>query len=173
MHRIISGYGGLAVLDIRAASGQAIAFESRSAEMGKPSHRHASRVAGVSQEGSLPGHPPRHHRGATRARGPPARMLSHCVPLSSPAMRHPATLPAGRAWAQSKQNPGAVVCRAGWERWPSLCQDLCGRDARAPGWAFSLEVVASWEVHRTLRLFVVGLQQRTADSSSNDPSGTA
>ena len=31
----------------------------------------------------------------TRERGRPARMLSRCVPLSLPAMRHPATLPAG------------------------------------------------------------------------------
>ena len=53
LHRIISEYGGLADLDIRAASGQAIAFESRSGEKEEPSHRHAaSRVAGASQEGA-------------------------------------------------------------------------------------------------------------------------
>ena len=72
--------------------------------------------------------------GAPRERGRPARMLSRCVPLSFPAMRHPATLPAGTAWARPKQSPGAVAGRAGWRRWPRLCQDLCGRDARAPGW---------------------------------------
>ena len=44
--------------------------------------------------------------GATRERGRPARMLSRCVPLSFPAMRHPATLPAGTAWARPKQGPG-------------------------------------------------------------------
>ena len=42
--------------------------------------------------------------GATRERGRPARMLSRCVPLSFPAMRHPATLPAGTAWARPKHN---------------------------------------------------------------------
>ena len=50
--------------------------------------------------------------GATRERGRPARMLSRCVPLSFPAMRHPATLPAGTARARPKQIPGAVAGRA-------------------------------------------------------------
>ena len=111
--------------------------------------------------------------GATRERGRPARMLSRCVPLSFPAMRHPATLPAGTAWARPKQGPGAVAGRAGWRRWPRLCQDLCGRDARAPGWASSHDVVAAKQVHRSLCLFVVRLQQRSAVSSSNDLPGRA
>ena len=34
----------------------------------------------------------------------------------------------------------------GWRRWPRLFQDVCGRDARAPGWASSREVVAAKEV---------------------------
>ena len=51
--------------------------------------------------------------GATRERGRPARMLSRCVPLSFPAMRHPATLPAGTARARPKQIPGAVAGRVG------------------------------------------------------------
>ena len=97
-------------------------------------------------------------RRRTRERGRPARMLFRCVPLSFPAMRHPATLPAGTAWARSKQGPGAVAGRAGWRRWPRLCQELCGRDARAPGWASSHDVVAAKEVHRSLCLFVVRLQ---------------
>ena len=72
-------------------------------------------------------------RTPTRERGRPARMHSRCVPLSFPAMRHPATLPAGTAGARPKQSPGAVAGRPGWRRWPRLCQDLCGRDARVPG----------------------------------------
>ena len=71
--------------------------------------------------------------GAPRERGRPARMLSRCVPLSFPAMRHPATLPAGTAWARPKQSPGVFAGRSGSRRWARLCQDLCGRDARAPG----------------------------------------
>ena len=71
--------------------------------------------------------------GATRERGRLARMHSRCVPLSFPAMGHPASLPAETAWARPKRSPGAVAGRAGWRRRPRLCQDLCGRDARAPG----------------------------------------
>ena len=86
------------------------------------------------------GTPPRAARviggGATRERGRPARMHCRCGPLSFPAMRHPAILSAGTAWAGPKQSPGAVdTGRPGWSRLPRLCQDLCGRDARAPGWA--------------------------------------
>ena len=99
MHRIFPGDGWLVVLDIRVASGQAFAFESRFAEMGEPSHRHASRVTGVSPKGAVrlsekspARHPPTAPSGRpTRERGRPARMLSRCVPLSFPAMRHRAT----------------------------------------------------------------------------------
>ncbi len=45
-------------------------------------------------------------RRPTRERGRPARMPSRCVPLSFPAMRHPATLPAGTPWARATQRPG-------------------------------------------------------------------
>ena len=107
-------------------------------------------------------------RGATRERGRPARMLSRCVPLSFPAMRLPATLPAGTAWARPKQSPGPVAGRPGWRRWPRLCQDLCGRDARAPGGASSHDVVAAKEVHRSSCLFVVRPRQQSSVSSSND-----
>ena len=83
--------------------------------------------------------------GATRERGRPARMHFRCVPLSFLAMRHPATLPAGTAWAGPKQSPGAVAGRPGWRRWPRLCQDFCGRDARAPGWASFHDVATTSE----------------------------
>ena len=72
----------------------------------------------------------------TRERGRLARMHSRHVPLSFPAMGHPTTLPAGTAWARPKQSPGAVAGRPGRRSWPRLCQNVCGRDARAPGWAF-------------------------------------
>ena len=146
MHRIFSGDGGLVVLDLRVASGQAFAFEGRFSEMDESSHRHAGRVKGASATAPS-GHP-------TRERGRLARMHSRCVPLSFPAMRHPATLPAGTAWARPEQSPGAVAGRPGWRRWPRMCQDLCGRDARAPGWASSHDVVAAKEVHRSSCPFV-------------------
>ena len=64
-------------------------------------------------------------------------ILSLGLPLSFPAMRQPATLPAGTAWARPKQSPGVFAGRSGSRRWVRLYQDLCGRDARAPGWASS------------------------------------
>ena len=76
-----------------------------------------------------------------RERGRLARMLSLGLPLSFPAMRHPATLPAGTAWARPKQSHGAVAVRSGSRRWVRLYQDLCGRDARAPGGPFSHDAV--------------------------------
>jgi len=79
--------------------------------------------------------------GATRERGRPARMHRRCVALSFSAMRQPATLPAGPTWARPRQSPGAVAGRPGWRNWPRLGRDLCGRDARAPGWASSRDVV--------------------------------
>ena len=61
-----------------------------------------------------PDTPPLHHRDdTTRERGRPARMLSLRLPLSFPAMRHPATLPAETAWARPKQSHGAVAVRLG------------------------------------------------------------
>ena len=106
--------------------------------------------------------------GPTRERGRPARMRSRSVPPSFPAMRHPATPQAGTAWARPKQSPGAVAGRDGWRRWPRLREDVCGRDARAPGWASSPDAVAAKEVHRSVCLFLVPLQQPSAVSSSND-----
>jgi len=44
--------------------------------------------------------------GPTRERGRPARMHTRRVPLSFPAIRRPATLPAGTAWARPKQRLG-------------------------------------------------------------------
>ena len=49
--------------------------------------------------------------GPTRERGRPARMLFRCVPLSFPAMRRPATLPAVTPWAGPEQSPGAIAGR--------------------------------------------------------------
>ena len=68
-----------------------------------------------------------------RERGRPARMLSLRLPLSFPAILQPTALPAGTAWARPKQRQGAAAGRSGWRRWPKLREDLCGRDARAPG----------------------------------------
>ena len=93
-------------------------------------HRHGL------QPGKPPGAPSRSRRDRrrpTRERGRPARMHSRCVPLSFPAMPHPVTLPVETAWTRPKQCPGAVAGLPGRRRWPWLCQDLCGRDARAPG----------------------------------------
>ena len=93
-----------------------------------------------------------------RERGRPARILSLGLPLSFPAMRHPATLSAGTAWARPKQSPGAVAGRPGSRRWARFCQccaggtpalpGVCGRDARAPGWASSHDVVISRSRYR-------------------------
>ena len=83
-----------------------------------------------------------------RERGRPARILSLCLALSFPAMRQQATLPAGTPWAQPKQSHGAAAGRPGWRRWARLCQDLCGRDARAPGWASSHDIVTPREHDR-------------------------
>ena len=89
-----------------------------------------------------------------RERGRPARILSLCLPLGFPAMLQPTTLPAGTAWARPKQSLGALAGRPGSRRWPRLCQDLCGRDARAPGWALFHDIVEPKEVYPSSCLFV-------------------
>ena len=72
--------------------------------------------------------------------------------LSFPATLQPATLPAGTAWARPKQSPGAVAGRSGSRRWARLCQDLCGRDARAPGGASSHDIVTPRaQIRRSIR----------------------
>ena len=71
--------------------------------------------------------------GATRERGRPARMHSRCVPLSFPAMPHPATLPAGTARARPKQSPGAVAGLAGCRSWVRPCQCCAGGTPAFPG----------------------------------------
>ena len=101
--------------------------------------------------------PPHRRDDTPRERGRPARMLSLRLPLSFPAMWRPAVLPAGTAWARPKQNPGAAAGRTGWRRWQRLCQDLCGRDARAPGGPSSRDTVTPKEVHRSSCSFVVRL----------------
>ena len=91
---------------------------------------------------SSAGWPPLHYRkDTTRERGRPARVLTLCLPLGFPAMRQSATLLAGTAWVLPKQSPGVVVAQYGSKRCARLCQELCGRDARAPGWASSHDVV--------------------------------
>ena len=74
-------------------------------------------------------------------RGRPARILSLRLALSFPAMRQPVALPEGTAWARPKQNHGSVAGRSGSRRWARLREDLCGRDARAPGGASSHDLV--------------------------------
>ncbi len=100
---------------------------------------------------------------ATRQRGRPARMHCRCGSLRFPAMGQPATLPAGTAWARPKQSPGAFAGPSRSRRWPRLCQNLCGRDARAPGWASSRDVIAAKEVHRSSCLSVELGEQAASD----------
>ncbi len=149
MHRIFSGDGWLEVLGIRVASGKAFAFEPGFAEMDEPSHRHASRVTGVSQRapvGSQRSRPPDTPR-CTIGTAPPgsAGVSPACCPLGcrSVSLRcgSPPLLPVEIAWARPKQSHGAVAGRSGSRRWVRLCQDLCGRDARAPGWSSSPDAV--------------------------------
>ena len=48
--------------------------------------------------------------------------------------------------------PGAVAGRSGSRRWARLCQDLCGRDARAPGGASSHDIVTPRaQIRRSIR----------------------
>ena len=74
-------------------------------------------------------------------RGRPARILPLWPPLRFGAMLQEATLSAVSALGKPKERHGAVAsgCKRG--RWPKLCQALCGRDARAPGWPSSHEIV--------------------------------
>ena len=108
MHRIFSGDGGLVVLDIRVASGQAFAFESRFAEMDEPSHRHASRVTGASPKGAV--------------------RLSE----KSPA-RHPPTAPSGRPPGSAGVPPACypVACRSVSLRCGT--RPPCRRERHGPG----------------------------------------
>ena len=89
-----------------------------------------------------------------RERGRPARMLSLRLPLSFPAMLQPTALPAGTAWARPTQSLGALAGRPGWRRWPRLREELCGRDARAPGGALFHDIVEPKEVYPSSCLFV-------------------
>ena len=82
-----------------------------------------------------------------RERGRPARMLSLGLPLSFPAMRQPVALPEGTAWARPKQNHGSVAGRSGSRRWARLREDLCGRDARAPGGLHPMAWLKRTEIH--------------------------
>ena len=96
----------------------------------------------------------------TIGRTPPGARASrpHTVPWVAAqfprdaAAGHPA---GGNRMARPKQSPGAVAGRSGWRRWARLCQDLCGRDARAPGGASSRDIVAPRKVRPSLCPFVV------------------
>ena len=98
--------------------------------------------------------------GALRERGRPARMHSRCVPLSFPAMRQPATLPAGTAWARPKQNRGAVASRAGSRRRVRLCQCCAGGTPALPGGPSSRDIVAAKQVRRSSCPFTVRENKR-------------
>ena len=112
------------------------------------------------------GYPPPQGR-HPRERGRPARMLSLRLPLSFPAMLQPTALPAGTAWARPKRGRAPLPVDSGGGD-GKLREDLCGRDARAPGWASSHDRVtptgqkcqAFWrqlslkEVHQSWCLFV-------------------
>ena len=75
-------------------------------------------------------------KGSPRERGRPARILMPLWRLLSvSATWQAATRSAGTATARPKKTHGAVPGRSKWRRWPRLRQALCGRDARAPGWA--------------------------------------
>ena len=71
--------------------------------------------------------------GTPRERGRLARMLSLGLPLSFPAIRQPAPTAGGNRMGPAEAEPWAVAVRSGSRRWVRLYQDLCGRDARAPG----------------------------------------
>ena len=66
----------------------------------------------------------------------------------------PPLLPAGTAWARPTQSLGALAGRPGWRRWPRLREELCGRDARAPGGALFHDIVEPKEVYPSSCLFV-------------------
>ncbi len=57
--------------------------------------------------------------------------------LSISATLQAATTSAGTATVGSKERRGAVAGGSPCGRRAKLCQDLCGRDARAPGWSSS------------------------------------
>ena len=123
--------------------------------------RRASKGDGsAASAGVRPGKParaPSRSKSDGKRRHPGARAsLPHALPFGAArisVMWHPVSLPAGTAWARPKQCPGALAGRPG-RSWPRLCQDLCGRDARAPGWASSRDVDATRRVHRNSCRFV-------------------
>ena len=108
-----------------------------------------------------------------RERGRPARMRSRRVPLSFSATRHPATQPAGTAWARTSQSPGGTVAgRPGWRSWERLCECGAGGTPALPGGLHLIKLSHPW---RSIDLrvyscsFVVRLQQRSVVSLSFDP----
>ena len=73
----------------------------------------------------------------TRERGRLARMLSLGLPLSFPAMRQPAPPAGGNRMGPVEAEPGRRYRSIRVEEMGEALPVLCGRDARAPGWAFS------------------------------------
>ena len=95
-----------------------------------PSGRHPPGSAGVP--------PAERWQSDIEHRTPPGARASRPHALPSVAAQFPCDVAAdrpagGNRMARPKQTPGAVAGRSGWRRWARLCQDLCGRDARAPG----------------------------------------
>ena len=125
-----------------ASAGAAARQAGATRERGRPARMHSRCVPAsfpampnpATVPAATPWARPKRSPDATRERGRPARMHSRCVLLRFPAMRHPSILPAATPWARPKRSPRAFAGRACWRRWPRLCQELCGRDARAPGW---------------------------------------
>ena len=109
--------------------------------------RDTKRDGSAASTGLWPGNPagaPSRNKSDGRRPHPGARASRpHAIPLRAaqfPCDAPADTLPAGTPWARPMQSPGAAAGRAGWWRLPRLCQYVCGRDARAPGWASSRDL---------------------------------
>ena len=91
----------------------------------------------------------RRHPGARASRPHALPFGAAQFPCDS-APGHPA---GGNAMGWAEAGSEAVAGRTARRSWPRLCQDVCGRDARAPGWAsFRDVVVAAKAPRQSLRL---------------------
>ena len=75
-------------------------------------------------------------------RHPPGARASRPHAVPSVAAQFPCDVAADRPAGGNRMGPAEAEagrrCRLiRWRRWPKLREDLCGRDARAPGWASS------------------------------------
>ena len=184
MHRIFSGDGWLEVLGIRVASGKAFAFEPGFAEMGEPSHRHVSRVTGASQRapvGFQRSRPPdtlhrtigTTHPGARASRPHPLPWVAAQFPCDGA----PVHRAGGNRMGPAQAEPGCLCRSIRVEEMAEALPVLCGRDARAPGWASSHDVVEPKEFYPSSCLFEFvrasssfPKRKRLAVSPLNDPS---